>query len=217
MIPARVRRLPARSEDSRSTGQRPTRWPAALSGGRPGPGVRSPRPWPACSGAARTRGSWQRAVQGRTSAEWPAVDPPEPPHRKPSQAIHRRGIDDVGRHNDGLRPSCPAIALHLRKRFLATRGQNQRGPWAANTSAVARPIPLDAPVISTTASRNDLRLVTRPPGSPANEINHLPTGATVTPRAHPATAGMTPPRRPVRRDVSAVSPSGGRVAARHDF
>jgi hypothetical protein len=87
----------------------------------------------------------------------------------------------------------------------------KQAPPAANANAVARPTPLDAPVITTTASRKFLRLATTPP--PAKRPNGSVPDSARWRAPHPQRRGgraaggqQGPPQRRPRPGSAAPSP-----------
>ena len=82
----------------------------------------------------------------------PHVDAPEPLHRGDGGALHRGGVRDVGGARRAPRPpNAPQSAATVLSAGSPRASSTRRAPSRAKARAAARPTPLEAPVITTTA------------------------------------------------------------------
>jgi hypothetical protein len=116
------------------------------------------------------RGRLQRAGQVDTGVLDPDIDAAEPLDRV-GQFGHGRRVSHVGGHGQSRAAGRLAVPCQLLQAPARRAVSSTRDPRSANASLVARPIPLEAPVITTTAPSNFLPCFDHLP-----PMSQLPTG-----------------------------------------
>jgi hypothetical protein len=80
----------------------------------------------------------------------PDVDPAKALDRTPRQRLNLRLLGHVGGHRDSIRPLGPAGRRRILQLLLTAGYQNEAAPCLASARALALPMPLEAPVMTTT-------------------------------------------------------------------